>query len=96
MIDSVTQFDDAIIPRFPRGVRLRHDEIRGEWILLAPERLIKCDPIAAAILQEIDGVTTLGAITRVLSMRYKADADIIARDVLALLINLRDKNMVVL
>jgi hypothetical protein len=27
------------VPKFPRGVRLKHDEARQEWVLLAPERL---------------------------------------------------------
>ncbi len=31
----------AIRPRLPRGVRLKHDEVRNEWLLLAPERVLK-------------------------------------------------------
>jgi len=30
----------------PRGVRLKYDETRSEWLLLAPERVIKTDAIA--------------------------------------------------
>ena len=33
---SVRQIDPALKPRLPRGVRLKHDEVRGEWVLLAP------------------------------------------------------------
>jgi len=30
-------------PCLPRGVRLKYDETRSEWLLLAPERVIKTD-----------------------------------------------------
>ena len=42
-------------PRLPRGVRLRHDEARGEWMLLAPERVLKADAIAVEILKRCTG-----------------------------------------
>ena len=48
--------------RLPRGVRLKLDETRGEWLLLAPERVIKMDAIAVEILQRCDGVATIAAI----------------------------------
>ena len=28
-------------PRLPRGVRLKHDDVRDEWLLLAPERVLE-------------------------------------------------------
>jgi pyrroloquinoline quinone biosynthesis protein D len=82
------------IPKFPRGVRLKHDEARQEWVLLAPERLIKCDPIAAAVLQLCDGKRSLSEIVRLLASQFNADAAIIERDVTALLQGLSDKKMV--
>ncbi len=93
MNDAPSTIDAATVPRFPRGVRLRHDEARDEWVLLAPERLVKCDPIAAAILQDVDGVATFATIVDALATRYKADRSVIERDVAALLISLRDKKM---
>ena len=36
-------------PRLPHGVRLVHSEAQGGWVLLAPERVFKADPIAAEI-----------------------------------------------
>ena len=35
-------------PCLPRGVRLKYDETRSEWLLLAPERVIKLDACAVA------------------------------------------------
>ncbi len=84
----------ARIPKFPRGVRLKHDETRQEWVLLAPERLIKCDPIAAAVLQLCDGKRAVSDVVDILAGQYNADPTLIARDVLALLDGLRDKKMV--
>jgi pyrroloquinoline quinone biosynthesis protein D len=84
----------ASVPKFPRGVRLKHDEARQEWVLLAPERLIKCDAIAAAILQLCDGKRTLGDIVAKLAETFKADQSMIERDVTALLQGLSDKKMV--
>ena len=93
MNDRPTDLSEYSVPRFPRGVRLRHDKARDEWVLLAPERLIKCDPIAAAVLQRVDGVRTMGAIVNDLAETYKADRAVIARDVAALLAGLSDKKM---
>ena len=82
------------IPTFPRGVRLKHYEARQEWVLLAPERLIKCDAIAAAVLALCDGQRSLGEIIETLALHYKADQAVIARDVVALLEGLQEKKMV--
>jgi pyrroloquinoline quinone biosynthesis protein D len=84
----------ARVPAFPRGVRLKHDEARQEWVLLAPERLIKCDAVAAAILALCDGKRSLGEIIETLASHYKADQAVIARDVVALLEGLQEKKMV--
>ncbi len=84
----------TFVPKFPRGVRLKHDEARQEWVLLAPERLIKCDPIAAAVLRLCDGKRSLSDIITALAEQYKADPGVIGRDVLALLNGLKEKKMV--
>jgi pyrroloquinoline quinone biosynthesis protein D len=42
-------------PRLPRGVRLRHDKVRGRWVLLAPERIFEVDGTGVEILQRCDG-----------------------------------------
>ena len=42
-------------PRLPRGVKLRRDDVRGRWTLLAPERIFEVDATAAAVLGLCDG-----------------------------------------
>lgn len=69
------------IPRLPRGVRLRYDERRGEWMLLAPERILKPDGIAIEILKRCDGQTSLDSIIDDLSKQFQADRAEVARDV---------------
>ena len=59
----MTQAADADLPhdappKLPRGVALRRDEVAQDWLLLAPERVLKPDPVAAEILERCDGVRT--------------------------------------
>ncbi|AWI86420.1 pyrroloquinoline quinone biosynthesis peptide chaperone PqqD (plasmid) [Alloyangia pacifica] len=72
--------DPAAIPALPRGVRLHHDRVRGGWVLLAPERAVTLDPIAHAILSEVDGTRSLAEITGILAARYAAPPEQIAAD----------------
>jgi pyrroloquinoline quinone biosynthesis protein D len=81
-------------PRLPRGVRLKYDETRGEWLLLAPERVIKADPIAVEILKRCDGTATFAAIVDDLAAQYSADRARVATDVRGLLEELAAKRMV--
>jgi coenzyme PQQ biosynthesis protein PqqD len=72
-------------PRLPRGVKLRRDETRGRWTLLAPERVFEIDDIAAAILQLCDGARDLATIVAELAERYDAPRSLIEKDVVAML-----------
>ena len=81
-------------PHLPRGVRLKHDKVRDEWLLLAPERVVKANQIAVAVLERCDGVRTLDVIVDELAKAYKADRAIIARDVAKLIGDLALKRMV--
>ena len=85
---------DESRPRLPRGVRLREDKVRARWVLLAPERIVKVNPIAVEILRLCDGARTLGEIVADLAQRFKADPERIASDVRALLASLAEKRMV--
>ena len=69
------------VPRFPRGVRLRYDDVRSQWMLLAPERILKPDGIALEILKRCDGKTTLDAIIDDLVQSFGAERQEVARDV---------------
>ena len=84
--------DDAR-PRLPRGVRLREDKVRERWVLLAPERVVKVNPIAVEILKLCDGSRTLGEIVTGLSERFNADPARVGTDVRALLASLAEKRM---
>jgi pyrroloquinoline quinone biosynthesis protein D len=81
-------------PRLAAGVRLVHNEGQGGWVLLAPERVLKADPIAAEILRRCTGDATLDAIVDDLAATYRAPRERILADVTALLRDLADKRLV--
>jgi pyrroloquinoline quinone biosynthesis protein D len=81
-------------PRLPRGVKLRRDEARGRWTLLAPERIFEIDDIAAAVLGLCDGERSFTEIVAELAERYNAPRDVIENDVLAMLSDLKAKRVV--
>jgi pyrroloquinoline quinone biosynthesis protein D len=89
-----TRITEQAVPALPRGVRLRHDQARGAWVLLAPERVFMPDDIAVEILRRCDGKATLAAIIEGLCADFAAPRDQIAGDVLALLQDLADKGMI--
>jgi pyrroloquinoline quinone biosynthesis protein D len=80
-------------PRLPRGVRLVHSEAHGGFVLLAPERVIKADAIAAEIIKRCTGDATVAEIVDDLVRTYNAPRDRIADDVTKLLQDLADKKM---
>ena len=84
------------IPYLPRGVRLADDRVRGIRVLQAPERAMQLDPIGDAILSELDGIRSMGAIVSDLAARYNAPPDQIAGDVRDFLTGLIERRMVFL
>ena len=80
-------------PRLPRGVRLVHNEAQGGWVLLAPERVFKADPIAAEIVKRCTGEASFGEIVDDLVKTYAAPRDKILADASALLRGLADKRL---
>lgn len=83
----------AAVPVIPRGVRLHEDKVRGLWVLLAPERTINLDPIGLAILEEIDGTLSFGALVKMLAAKYDAPADQISDDVAEFITGLSDRRI---
>ena len=83
----------SVRPRLPRGVKLRHDDVRQRWTLLAPERIFEVDATAAAVLQFCDGERDLGAIVAELAARYNAPPAVIEKDVVAMLGDLKAKRV---
>jgi pyrroloquinoline quinone biosynthesis protein D len=80
-------------PRLPRGVRLVHNEAQGGWVLLAPERIFKADPIAVEIVKRCTGEASFEAIVDDLAATFGAPRDRISADVAALLQGLADKKL---
>lgn len=75
----------------PRHTRLKYDETRQVWVILAPERVLAPDEIAVEVLQLCDGVRDVAAIVDTLTAKYAAPRDTIATDVVAMLQDLADK-----
>jgi coenzyme PQQ biosynthesis protein PqqD len=85
--------DPASRPRLPRGVKLKRDEVRGQWTLLAPERIFRIDQTAATVLELCDGARDFGTIVSELATRFKADPAVVGADVAAMLKGLADKRV---
>ncbi len=85
--------DEDSVPAFTRGTRLRHDEVRGLWVLLAPEKAFLPDEIAMEVLKLVDGSVSLGAIIDTLAARFVAPRAEVAADVLTLARDLADKRL---
>lgn len=80
-------------PALLRGVRVKHDKVRDGWVLLAPERAVKLDPIGAAILAEVDGERSFAEIVAALAEKYQAPPERIATDASAFLLSLAERRM---
>ena len=81
-------------PTLPRGVRLKHDELRGGWVLLAPERMLKLDAVSVEVLKRCTGEASLDAIVDDLAGAFAAPRERIAADVDAMLAGLVAKRLV--
>lgn len=81
-------------PLMPRHVKLRHDEGRGRWLVLAPERVFDPDDIAVEVLKLCDGERTVADIAGVLAKEYNAPSEEITADIIAMLQDLADKGVV--
>ncbi|WP_297770988.1 pyrroloquinoline quinone biosynthesis peptide chaperone PqqD [uncultured Roseovarius sp.] len=68
------------IPHLPRGVRLHYDRVREDWVLLAPERAVRLDPVGHAILSRVDGASSLGQIAGDLADTFNAPLEDVTRD----------------
>ena len=79
--------------RFAPHVKFRHDETRGRWVVLAPERLLLPDDQAVEILKLIDGALSVDGVIDALARRFEAPRDVIAGDVMGMLQDLADKGV---
>jgi pyrroloquinoline quinone biosynthesis protein D len=92
-MDELKEIHAQSRPHLPRGVRLKRDEARKRWTLLAPERIFEIDDTAATVLELCDGERDLKAIFAELAERYNAPSAVIEKDVVAMLADLKAKRV---
>lgn len=85
---------EADVPFLPRGVRTRHDAVRGVDVLLGPERVMVLDQVGKAVLGALNGEADLAQISARLAEVYDAPLDVITPDVLAFVQDLQERGMV--
>jgi pyrroloquinoline quinone biosynthesis protein D len=68
-------------PKLARGSRMRYDEARASWVVLAPERVILLDEIAYEIVRRCDGTRTVTEIVADLAASFEAEPGEVAADV---------------
>ena len=78
-------------PVLPRHAKLKFDETRRVWVILAPERVLAPDEIAVEVLKLCDGQRSVGQMVDMLAEKYAAPREAIATDVVAMLQDLADK-----
>jgi pyrroloquinoline quinone biosynthesis protein D len=83
--------EEASRPVLPRHARLKFDDVRQRWVILAPERVLAPDDISVEILQLCDGARSVSDMIDLLSAKYAAPREAIGTDVLAMLQDLADK-----
>jgi pyrroloquinoline quinone biosynthesis protein D len=82
---------EASRPVLPRHTKLKFDETRQVWVILAPERVLAPDEIAVEVLKLCDGVSSVAKIVDQLAEKYAAPREAIAADVIVMLQDLADK-----
>ena len=93
MIDTLKITDD-VLPKFPKHVKFKYNKPRDEWVILAPERLVKLDMVAVEILKLVDGEKSVKNISIQLSQKFNAPEDVILKDVTDMLQDLSDKGFI--
>src|SRR4051794_25687397 len=61
---------EASRPVLPRHAKLKFDETRQRWVILAPERVLAPDDIAVEILQLCDGARSVADMIDQLAEKY--------------------------
>jgi pyrroloquinoline quinone biosynthesis protein D len=83
MSEDTVAITSAMVVKLARGVRLRHDPVRGQTVLLAPELAMAVDEIAVKIVEALDGKRDLDTIADDFAAEFQAPREQIATDVLA-------------
>jgi len=80
-------------PKLATGVRLHHDKVREQYVLLFPEGALVLNETAVEVLELCDGERSLDDVATVLSERYEG-ADV-RDDVSELLDGIGERGLVV-
>jgi pyrroloquinoline quinone biosynthesis protein D len=83
-----------LVPRLPRGVRLRHDRARSRWVLLAPERIFEIDEIGVEIIKRCNGATSVREIADDLAIVFEAPSEDVRADVESFVKEFADKRVI--
>ena len=83
--------DKTAVPHLADQIKLHHDKVRKQWVLLAPERVLELSGPAVDILKQCDGINTVAKIVTLMNVDYNAHEDEICSDVLEMLQSLLDK-----
>ena len=94
LMTDILKINESVVPRFPKHVKFKYNKPRDEWVILAPERLVKLDDIAVEILKLIDGKKTVKIISTEVSEKFKAPSEVILSDVKEMLQQLSDKGFI--
>ena len=78
---NVELISSSAVPKFERGVRLKHDRVRERHVVLGPEMLIELNQTGTAIMSEIDGQSNLSEIVHRLAERFEVNPQDINQDV---------------
>jgi pyrroloquinoline quinone biosynthesis protein D len=82
---------EASRPVLPRHAKLKYDETRQVWVILAPERVLAPDEIAVEVLHLCNGERNVGDVADQLAAKYVAPREAILADVIVMLQDLADK-----
>ncbi len=85
---SVSEASRTVLPRH---AKLKFDETRKVWVILAPERVLAPDEIAVEVLQLCDCQRSVGDVADLLAVKYAAPREAILTDIIAMLHDLADK-----
>ena len=77
--------DPAACPALARGVKMRFDGTRGQWMLNAPERVLVLDEIAKDILSRCDGKTRVSDLCWQLAVEFAEPLETVETDVMEML-----------
>lgn len=86
--------DASFVPKLAKKARLKLDRHANKTMIIYPERGLELNDTAAEIAKKCDGTRSVAAITDELSREHEgAPREVVERDVIAFVSELRDKGL---